>query len=82
MLPSVAELLNTEHYPLFEYSESRLSVTEERILFEDELQQSDQTFTLLARCCMHSHIIPASEQVTLHTMKSICLICESKDILI
>lgn len=30
-----------------------ISVTEECVLFEDELQRGDQTLTLLARCCMH-----------------------------
>ncbi len=53
MLPAVAALVNVEHRPFVDDSETHLSVTEECRLLEDEPQQIEQTFTLLARCCMH-----------------------------
>lgn len=41
---------------LSEYFDDCLRVTEECTLFEDEPQRSDQTFTLLARCCVRQSV--------------------------
>lgn len=62
--PSVKECLKAKRvcvcvffFPfLSEYFDDCLPVTEECALFEDEPQHSDQTFTLLARCCGQSRV--------------------------
>lgn len=75
LVPPLAALVNAEHHPLVEYSVNHLAVAEEYRLYQDELQQSDQTFTLLARCCLHEYMKPASKLAVLHTVKTNCLIC-------